>query len=180
MSESTQTGVEVRCPSCHRQERWQGGTREVVVEGGSRRPAGHPHLVAWNTLRAAIRGESGPVVGSCPGCEQPLVALGGDLPWAMWTLTTPTGTVVVREGKLPLGSTVDQLDAQLTEAWGERFRLGEVRPGLALFQGGLMTLMLVPLVVWVMAALVVSLMIYTIATDPTQAIPGMGQGVTLP
>ncbi|MFT4624787.1 MAG: hypothetical protein ACI8PZ_003450 [Myxococcota bacterium] len=160
-------------------EQWESGERVVQVEGGSRRPAVHPDLAAWHTVRGALAGDTGAVVAECPACAQPMVADEGGQ-WLDWPLQTPDGAVMIRAGTLPANHSIAALDSALDAAWAERFDLRAVRPGRALFQGGLLTLILVPIALWVIAVGVVSLFLFSAVTDPEGTIPGMGQGVTLP
>ena len=137
----------VHCPSCHRRERWDNGQREVESPGGARVPAGHPELAAWRTLRAALQGESAPVVGRCPACDQPMI---GEATAVPWTIHTPEGDLVV-DGVLtgPKGKmTVDEANFWVEEQLRERI---EVKPGLWLFQASVMSTMLVPIGLWVFA-----------------------------
>ncbi len=170
----------IRCRVCYRTEKWAEGSREVVVEGGGRKPAGHPSLVAWRTVRDALSGETGPVVGACAACGQPMVAEGQEAAWVDWPLETPDGTLMIRDGVLPAGSDIATLDARMEEAWAERLRLADIKPGQAMFTGGLMTLLMVPVAVWALAVCVVTGFLYMVLMDPSATIPGIGQGVTLP
>jgi hypothetical protein len=87
----------VRCPSCHREERVRDGAREVVIEGGQRRPDGSPQQAALETLLASVRGELPPVVGACPACGQPMV---GDEPRAAYAIPVEGGAVTLADGEL--------------------------------------------------------------------------------
>lgn len=83
----------VRCATCHREERWEGADRAVVLPGGARRPDVPAPLAAWQVLRESFAGRADPVVGACPSCAQPLLAAGGRA--VPFTVSTPKGDVVV-------------------------------------------------------------------------------------
>jgi hypothetical protein len=87
---------------------------------------------------------------------------------------------MVRDGSLPAGTDIDALDARMEAAWAERFSLADIKPGLALFQAGLMTLLTLPVLFWLVTVSVVSGFLYMIVSDPVSALPAMGQGVTMP
>jgi hypothetical protein len=145
----------VRCSVCHREERWSDGHVEVVLEGGVRQPALDPPRAAFETWAASLRGELGPVAGTCDACGQPLIADGPvpdaaphrlALPVGGWLEIGPGG-VRGPEGPVPL----DEALAEVQRAFPDGFVLSRVRPGLALFQGSLLTFMLAPFVLWLLA-----------------------------
>jgi hypothetical protein len=143
MSES----VTIRCPSCHRRERWTDGLHEVESPGGARRPTVHPELAAWRTVLAARRGQTDPVVGRCAGCEQPMIGPAEAVPW---TIHTPQGALVVDgvisgpKGEMSLGDADFWVEEQLREQL-------EIRPALWLFQATVLSTMVVPFLLWVTA-----------------------------
>jgi hypothetical protein len=136
----------VHCPSCHRREHWQDGSKTVETPGGSRKPAVHPELAAWRTVLAAHRGETLPVVCACASCAQPMLGDGTAIPW---TIHTPQGDLyITREFTGPEGP--------MTEAeaafWAEE-TLRDVQPFqffLRLFQAFVLTAVLTPILsLWV-------------------------------
>jgi hypothetical protein len=162
--------TQVRCSVCHRQERWTDDDQveAVVSEGGARRPSLAPERAAFETWVASLRGELGPIVGSCSACGQPLVADGSheaagplrvELPSEGWL---EIGSEGVRgpEGPVPL----DEALAEVRRAWPSGFVLSELRPGLAMFQGGLLTFMLAPFVLWLIGIGVVVLFLSNYGT----------------
>lgn len=131
----------MRCPSCHREERVRDGVREVVTEGGRRRPSGSPQAAALETLLASMRGALPPVVGACPACGQPLV---GEEPRAAYTIPVDGGAVTLGgDGELtgpsgPLGA--EAARDLVRRAWPE-----EATPlAERAFAGIVLLLMLVP------------------------------------
>jgi hypothetical protein len=115
-------------------------------------------VAAWRALQTT-RGQRRAVVGSCPCCAQPLVT---DAPGEGieivhdWTLTTPEGTVQV-------GTQVEGPDGVLEDDEVEEWLLAatrvpiEVKPGLALFQGALLTMTFIPFMLWGICAFIVLL-----------------------
>ena len=138
--------MRVHCPTCLRVERWEDAVQTVVAEGGRRRPSVHPELAAWRTVLASRRGEIGPIVGRCQGCEQPLVGdAGASIPWR----------IVLPEGALHIGDALegpngplpeDLASAQVEAAYAER-----TSPGRAAVQGALVASMLAPFLLWLLA-----------------------------
>jgi hypothetical protein len=131
----------VRCPSCHREERVRDGVREVVTEGGQRRPAGSPQVAALEILLASMGGALPPVVGTCPACGQPLV--GGE-PRAAYAIPVPGGAITLgADGSLtgPAGPLVADAARDLVRrAWPEEHTPLAERA----FAGIVLLLMLVP------------------------------------
>ena len=141
----------IHCLSCLRAEDWSGEQRTVVVEGGRRKPAEHPQLAAWNTVKASLRGEIGPVVGPCPACDQPLVA-DGDLPAHPWTVELPDGPVQVHSA-----DQIPALEPKLKAAFAEK-----IRPVEAVFGGAVLTAMTAPVLLWATAFFIVMWFLYNI------------------
>ena len=130
----------------------------VEQPGGRRKPSVHETLAAWQVLRASLAGDRGPVVARCAGCGQPMTA-DADLPAIPWTLPLPEGELVV-DGDVrgPDGPVdPDRADALLKAAYGE-----PLRPLEALFQGSLLTLMAVPVLVWATAFFIVFWFLYNV------------------
>lgn len=166
----------VRCPTCHREERWSadaGGPKVVWTPGGSRRPAEHPSLAAWRILRRARDRQSGPVVAVCEGCGQPMVGEGTALPaLTSWTLQTPAGPLTVdpsARGDGGLQGPAGALTAEAAEAWlveqvGERFRVSDYTNPRAVFQGVFLVVLGVILgvifLIWLGAATFLSQFLY--------------------
>jgi len=77
--------------------------------------------------------------------------------WQPWTLSLPDGRVYVvdqEEIRGPSGAaSVAAVQALVVAAYPTGVRLSDLRPGLALFQGSLLTLMLAPFLLWVVAVL---------------------------
>lgn len=104
----------VRCRCCHREERW-GPAVEILQAGGARRPV-EPALDAWRTLRAAREGKTGPVVASCSGCGQPMIASDARVPaLASWTIHARAGDLRVSDGAIDGPAGV--LDVDAAERW---------------------------------------------------------------
>lgn len=125
----------------------------MLAEGGSRRPTVHPELAAWRIVAASLDGAEGVVVGACPACGQPLVGAAG-AERAPWTIHLPKGDpiTVAADGTLA-ATTREQADLTIRAAYPTGFVLSDLAPGLALFQGSLLTLMLAPVLLWVLAVL---------------------------
>lgn len=145
--------ISVRCRVCHREERWSGEAREVVVEGGARRPRTHPELAAWRTLVASHTGQLGPVVAACAACGQPMVA-DQEVAAIEWQIRTPEGSVCVKrhglrgpQGPLDWAEATALVERHYPEEWGVADYVG---PG-ALARSGLVLLMLAPVALWVLA-----------------------------
>lgn len=155
----------VRCRSCHREERWEGERREVVAEGGSRRPSVHPELAAWRTLVDAHAGRTGPVVAACAACAQPMVAATEGLPSIEWAIRTPAGPVTVKRHGLrgPRGE-LDWSEAnELIEGfYPDELQLGEWVGPAAVLRAGWVGLMVFPAFVWVGAALLVTVFLLNV------------------
>ncbi|MBX2803442.1 MAG: hypothetical protein KTR31_37525 [Myxococcales bacterium] len=155
--------VDVACRSCHRLERWgSSDAPEVLTPGGARRTA-MPVLAAWETVRACLEGE-GRVVGACEACAQPLVAPSSSaLAPHPWPFDTPEG-VLTFDG---VGALSDAEGSVSIERADERIRRANptlpfwkrVRPGRDLFQATVLTLMLGPLLVFVLALMSLSLFV---------------------
>ncbi len=142
----------------------------VLAEGGARRPAVHPELAAWRVVRASLHGQDGVVVGPCPACGQPLVA-DGPAERAPWTVRVPTGDVVIGADGQIAGLSLAQADERVVAAYPTGFVLADVKPGVALFQGSLLTLMLFPLLVWVAAAFIVVLFLANFGSPIPTIVP---------
>jgi hypothetical protein len=139
----------VHCHTCLRTERWSGDTRTVVQEGGKRRPAIHPVLAAWDTLRVHTLDGRHPR-GVCV-CGQPLLDDGGadaDHPVVDWTFPMPAGPPLTMDPRgvvhdasqpLTLGQVTDRLEAAYPRSTRERphvvaFQLMAILPvALAVF-----------------------------------------------
>lgn len=153
--------MKVVCRSCYREERW-GESHEVILEGGSRKPALHPTVMAWNTLRQAH--EDGLVaVGTCV-CGQPLIGQGPRIPW---TLTLPDGTVEIGEtlqsSRGP--QTPEQVSAWLESHYRPRL-LDDVDPTQTAMQLVLMTPLLAPFLLWLFTMSLVVMFLYMFAQPP--------------
>lgn len=138
--------VEVRCRSCHRLERWEGGAVQVVAEGGGRAPTEPAPRAAWRIVQAAVEGELR-IVGTCP-CGQPLVAADTtDLEPVTFAIALPEGELLLRDGAL----TVSGAPMEVDEA---RRRIEVAYPPpppdrvADAFAGSLALLILVPTLFW--------------------------------
>jgi len=160
--------VEVRCPVCHRRERWAAdGAREVLLEGGNRRPASSPTRAAFDLLAAAPEGDA--VVGRCR-CGLPLVGPDEVLGWPQstpYSLALDEGTLVATGHDVLLdGAAVDW--PALTHAVHGRLPALEPDGATLLeraFAGGLLTFMLVPIALWGAAVFVVFVFYRQFATE---------------
>lgn len=155
----------VRCRVCHREERWEGETHEIVVEGGARRSPLHPELAAWRTLVDSHAGKAGPVVAACAACGQPMVADAEGLSSIAWEVHTPDGPVVVKRHGLrgPSGPIEwSEANALVEGHYAERFAIGDYLGPGALLQTSMMMTMLVPVALWLaaVAAVVIFMMNY--------------------
>lgn len=132
----------------------------MLAEGGARRPSVHPELAAWRVATSAH------VVGACPACGQPLVSdgQGERIPW---TVRLPDGEAVTVQAD---GTVADRADERVRAAYPTGLQLADLRPGLALFQGSLLTLMLGPVVLWVLAVIAVVVFLTHFGT-PVSAVP---------
>ncbi len=153
--------MRVHCPCCHRRETRDGETFKVDLEGGLRAPNPHPTLAAWRSIRRAWAGEWGDLVGPCPACGQPMFSE-GKTDWQPWVMTLPDGDDVTLTADGIDGAAShrdpDQLDAWLEETWGETLLPRHIRVGQAAFEGGVLSMMLIPLLAWCVA--VGSVLIY--------------------
>lgn len=155
----------VRCRSCHRLERWEGERREVLAEGGSRRPSVHPQLAAWRTLVDAHAGRTGPVVATCAACGQPMVATTEGLPSIEWTVHTPDGPVTAKRHGLrgPAGELDwNEANALVERHYPEETALRDWVGPAAVLRAGWVGLMVVPVVVWVGAAFLVVVFLFNV------------------
>jgi hypothetical protein len=132
----------------------------VVSPGGARRPpvAGR---AAFAVLEASARGELGPVVATCPGCDQPMVA-DGAAPAAEYEVALPNGlSLRFLDGRV-FGSdgeiSWDDARARVDKALPKVAEAGT--PGLGPFQGLLILAMLTPFAVWVFAVVFVTVFLY--------------------
>ncbi|MEQ1572123.1 MAG: hypothetical protein ABMA64_41225 [Myxococcota bacterium] len=153
--------MNVACATCHRRERWEAdGSVGVVTPGGSRR-APVPARAEIAALARAARGETGPVVGRCSACGQPLVSEGGGAA-AAWEIDLPgtrlrfgsDGSIHDERGPVTLAD---------AEAAVDRLSPREEpldRPGFGWFQGAVLGLMLTPVAVWVFSVVFVSVFLY--------------------
>lgn len=146
--------MRVHCPCCHRRETRDGEACVVVMEGGLRAPASHPTLATWRAIRRAWSGEWGDLVGPCPACGQPMFSE-GESGWEPWSLTLPDGedvTVTADGVESATGPRdIDAIDATLHDAWGERLIPRHIRVGQAAFEGGVLSMMLIPFLAWCVA-----------------------------
>jgi hypothetical protein len=161
----------VNCPSCHRQERWQPEGPTVEMEGGQRQPEGHPHLAAWRTVRRSLDGELGPIVGRCSACDQPLVALDSACPETInWTFKTPAGDYQVHKevlgpsGPIPL----DEFDAYMSATYREQ---PVARPAQTLFTMMVLTLMTVPILLWITTGIIVAIILFNFTSSTQVFVP---------
>ncbi len=122
----------------------------MIREGGQRKPALHPELSAWNTVRDSLAGKTGPVVAACI-CGQPLLAE-GDLPATSWTTTLPDAVVSVEAG-----ADIADLDKRVNAAYREPFR-----PFLRLFEVVLMWQIVFPIALWAMLLSTVLWILYNV------------------
>lgn len=164
--------VEVACRSCHRLETWVAGTPpEVRTVGGLRRPTIHPQRAAFEVIAASLRGEPVRVVGTCAACGQPLVApAGSSIPSVPWSLALPGGgSLVVEPGaglQGPSGPlSLDEAEALIDGAYptGWSWRGAGRRAPVALFQGTVLTLMLGPLLAFLLGVSVLSIFFRALA-----------------
>ncbi len=160
--------MEVRCPVCHRRERWSAdGSREVLLEGGTRRPPSAPQRAAFDILAAAPKGEA--VVGSC-SCGLPLVGPDDVLGWPQAEavrLVLPEGELVATGHEVVRdGAAVDW--SALTAAVHGRWPAVEPHDATLFeraFAGGLLTFMMVPIGLWLVAVFVVFVFYRQFATE---------------
>ncbi len=165
--------VEVACPSCHRLETWVvGGAPEICTEGGLRRPEIHPQRAAFEQIARSLRGEHIRVVGACAACGQPLLApRGAPIPGVPWQISLPGGDTLAigADGGLigPGGSmTLGEAEALIHRAYPTGLsweRLRGWRPHVALFQGAVLTLMLGPLLAFLLGVSVLSIFFRALA-----------------
>lgn len=137
----------VRCAGCHREERWDEVGRHVLIPGGHRRPAEAQPLAAWRIVARSLAGELGPVVAECPACGLPMTAEPGSaLPTWSWRFDLPDGPVTADAGVLVPPTSPEALTARLEEL---HRRPWEFRPATWAFQGGVIGLMGVPILLWI-------------------------------
>lgn len=138
----------VRCASCHRVEQWEGDAVKVVSAGGLRRPEVHADLASFRTIMLARKRQAGAIVGWCDGCAQPLVLETGDAPPVeTFVFETPAGQLTISQGiDGPSGAMSDR-DAEAFMEETLRTRM-VIRPFLFLFQGSVLTMMVVPFLLW--------------------------------
>ena len=117
----------------------------VEVNGGQRKPAEAPELAAWRLLHDAITGAGHTVVGVCDGCRQPLLSDQPGIAAIVWTIQTPRGPLqidnAVRSPDGPMAT--EEADVLIQATYAER-----VQPGQAVFSGMLLTIMTLPLLLW--------------------------------
>lgn len=151
--------MNVRCHSCFREERWEDGERSVVQPGGARKPTVHPTLAAWR----AIRDHEGVVVGTCP-CGQPLIGQGPEVPWK---LQLPDGQIRIESG---LHGPEGELTPDEVTAWVERHHAPRWNDDLDLRETAIAMVLMSPLslvfLLWLGAATVVALFIYSFTQTP--------------
>ncbi|MCA9569968.1 MAG: hypothetical protein KC656_19115 [Myxococcales bacterium] len=144
----------VACDTCLRIETWTGATVDVEQEGGSRKPAIHPHLAAWDTLRTGLE-QGRRARGTCV-CGQPLLddgAADAEHPPVPWDILLPDGTTYTVDDR-PHGPDGPiepaALTARLEAVWPRRQR----EPiGIVLFQAvTLGPVVLAIFTLWLMAA----------------------------
>ena len=150
--------TEVRCASCHRVERWQGSEREVLIPGGSRRPARGPEWAAFSAYAAWRRGEGGPLVGTCDACGQPLVLQRGEAAPCPFTVAHPDGDLVLGPEAVRCGDTdvaLDDAEARIERAFPpfSQWTRGDVVANG--FLTGVLPLLVLPMILWVSAVSVV-------------------------
>jgi hypothetical protein len=176
----------VRCRCCHREENWRtesDGTRiiEVLLAGGQRRSA-QPPVDAWRTLRAAREATTGPVVGECPGCAQPMIASDTTFP----ALTT--WTIHARDGDLRVGGIIEgpagAMDVDHAEKWLLRqYRASWLPTGGDVLGGAFVFPLLVVPGCWMFAILfLISFFATGFRTDPwvlTKVIAALAAGGVL-
>ncbi len=141
------------------------------MEGGSRKPAVHPALAAWQTIHQA-REDGRIVVGRCV-CEQPQLAdADSGLPWFDWVLDTPDGPVTLtRSGIEGAQGPVDpqEFQARMKKWFGWRF---EFRPFLWMFQSTVMLSIVAPALLWLCALIAVIVFLSGLANPPDVLSPG--------
>lgn len=156
--------VEVHCPICHRLEAWAEGEAgvRVVTPGGARRPAEGPERAVWEVLEASVAAGGPRVVGTCDACGGPLVAEAAtSVPRAAYVLGLPGGALTLTEagelhgpdGPLSAAQGHDRVQAATPPSpWLQR-----LAPGRSLFQAALLTSVLGPLSVLLLAVLALSI-----------------------
>jgi hypothetical protein len=169
----------MRCDTCQRRERWDdtpdGREIEVLIEGGSRRPPHHPDWERGRVALAALAGEVGPVVGTCPACGQLLLAeeVTGEVPRMRVRIDTPAGALSIHEDITgPDGTTWtrEQAEAFLRETY--RIPLSQSLPG-DVGRSALVLSLLAPFfVAWVLAGLFVLAFLAAIYEGPQDAVMG--------
>jgi len=148
----------VRCTCCHRVERWGGAAPEVVVAGGSRRPPRGPEYEAFQAYAAWRRGASGPLVGTCDACGQPLVLESGEAEPVPWSVAHPDGDLQLGPSGVTCGATevaLDDAERRLEQAypsWSQWTRGDVVANG---FLTGVLPLLVLPMLLWASAVSVV-------------------------
>lgn len=121
--------VHAKCLSCFHEQRWvvehnEILSREVWVDGGSRKPQKHPHLSAWEQIKTFRNEGVWKVIEPCPKCGMPFAAR-QSLQVAMeWPL--PCGDITYfcgpEKNTGPDGLiSDDDLEQHLKDAYGERF-----------------------------------------------------------
>jgi hypothetical protein len=163
--------LSVECSCCHRQERWNDGDLQVLLEGGQRLPAVHPHLAAWRTLHRSMEGTLGPVLGTCSLCSQPLVAPIGTAQTSIpWTIDTSKGSfLITQEIEGPEGAvSKSDFDSYLNEEYKE---IIEFQPGQTLFTMTLLSFMTVPIILWVLTGIAVATILLNFTSSTQVFVP---------
>lgn len=156
----------VRCPACHRIERWRGDgssapSVEVIVPGGDRRAPDHPGLAAWGILMRSRHGQLGAIVGACPACGQPLVVTEGA--WAAlpsWRIDTPEGAVVVGERVTgPEGAfTEEEAEKWLRKRLGAKWTAGFLANQVVV--STMLLTFVLPFALWILGAIYAFFFVY--------------------
>ncbi len=149
---------DVRCGVCHRVERWSDGSVEVIAPGGGRQPKLHPIRAEFETWAAALRGGTPPVVAPCEGCGHWLIGdaephgaltCRAELPGGGWLEIDDNGTRG-QGGPVPVDEALAEIRLAYPGDGAER-----THPALAMFQGSILTIMMTPALLWVVAIVVV-------------------------
>lgn len=100
-------------------------------------------------------------MGPCPACHQPMFSE-EKTHWQPWTMRLPDGDEVSVTADGVEGDEgprdLDQMNAWLEDAWGETLLPRHLRLGQAAFEGGVLSMMLIPFLAWCIA--VGSVLIY--------------------